>query len=148
MQTFNRVTFKYFLDSFKVVVGMNYSAETMRSLSLFITYAIHKPRQDAMDLHRMSSAKYGLSTPTRRKTVSGATPKTHRPTHDTDLPDLDHLQVALGVLELYTDMLCQKNDESNMKKFARTVTNKVCIALFLAPVEWWLISLVAPVSTC
>lgn len=142
------MTFKYFLNSFRVIVGMNYSADTMRSLSLFITYAIHKPRHDAMDLHRRSSAKYTSNTPTRRKTVSGATPKIPQQKHDSDLAELDDLQVALGVLELYSDMLCQEDDDSNMKKFARTVTNKVRFAFFLAPDEYMLIGSVAPFPAC
>ena len=148
VQSFNCVTFKYFLDSFKVVAGMNYSADTMRSMSLFVTYAIHKPRLDAMDLHRGSSAKYGSSTPTRRETVSGPSPKAARPIHQSDLPEMSHFQVALGVLELYTDILCQKNEETSMKKFARTVTNKVRDVFFLGLGDGLLICLVAPFPTC
>ena len=40
-------------------------------------------------------------------------------------PHLSQLQVALKMLELYADMLCQKDEAANIKKFARTVTNKV-----------------------
>ena len=39
--------------------------------------------------------------------------------------DLTRLQIALKVMAMYTDLLCEKDDVSNIKKFARIVTNKV-----------------------
>ena len=34
-------------------------------------------------------------------------------------------QLGNKVLEMYTGFLCEKNSSTNIKKFARTVTNKV-----------------------
>ena len=39
--------------------------------------------------------------------------------------ELTQLQVALKILEMYLDILCEGSDTTNIKKFARTVTNKV-----------------------
>jgi hypothetical protein len=36
-------------------------------------------------------------------------------------------QVSARILEMYTDLLCEKGNAAHLKKFARTVTNKVCL---------------------
>ena len=107
------------------MLGKNPSADTMRSLALFVTYAIHKPKENTSVMRR-KSAKFGTNTPTRRKTISGATSRDTQSRDFGDANELGLLQVALGVLELYTEMLCQKHDVTDIKRFARTVTNKVC----------------------
>jgi beige protein homolog 1 len=35
-------------------------------------------------------------------------------------------QLGNKVLEMYSDLLCDKENNANIQKFARTVTNKVC----------------------
>ena len=61
-------------------------------------------------------------------------------------PELPQFQVALKILEMYVDILCEGNDTTNIKKFARTVTNKVCLTSELSEVV--LSSSVAASSTC
>ena len=96
----------------------------MRSLALYITYAIHKPRQTESDPARRKSIKLNTTVSFRRQTVSSASPRSTKQ-QDELIPHLSQLQVALKMLELYADMLCRKDDVANIKKFARTVTNKV-----------------------
>ena len=101
----------------------------MRSLALYITYAIHKPRQSDSYPTRGKSVKVNTNVSSRRQTLSSASPRsTKQP--DEAIPQLSQLQVALKMLELYANILCNKSEVANIKKFARTVTNKV---IFLPP---------------
>ena len=96
----------------------------MRALALYITYAIHKPNQTSSTLLRGQTMKVNTNLPSRRKTLGSPSP---RPVvqHGDSTPQLTQLQIALKILDLYTDILCRKDDFVNLHKFARTVTNKV-----------------------
>lgn len=39
-------------------------------------------------------------------------------------------EVGSRVLEMYADLLCEKGSTANIKKFARTVTNKVYLSSY------------------
>lgn len=73
---------------------------------------------------RGKSVKLNTDLPSRRKTLGSSSP---RPVtqQNGSASHLTQLQIALKILELYTDLLCQMDDFTNIKKFARTVTNKV-----------------------
>ena len=115
-ETFTAESFEYFLEAFTSFLTRNPSADSMRSLALYITYAIHKPRQTASNPTRGKSA--------RRQTLSGTSPRPSKQ-QDECVGYLSQPQVALRMLELYADILCHKGEDANIKKFARTVTNKV-----------------------
>ena len=96
----------------------------MRSLALYVTYAIHKPRSTPLTPARGKSIKLNTDLPSRRKTLGSSSPRSAVQQNDAT-PKLTQLQVALKILEFYADLLCLKDDYANIKKFARTVTNKV-----------------------
>lgn len=121
---FTHETFGYFLETFKFLLTKNLSADTMRSLALYITYAVHKPKQQASTPARGKSIKLRTDLPYRRQTLSSPSPQLAKPRGDTDR-QLNQIEVALRILEIYADILCVRDDVSNIKKFARTVTNKV-----------------------
>ena len=118
----------------------------MRSLALYITYAIHKQKTTPFTPVRGKSIKLNTDLPARRKTLGSPSPRPSVQRDDAD-PKLTQLQVALRVLEMYTDLLCCKDDTSNIRKFARTVTNKVgaalAVPLELCLCEQWLLHLLA-----
>lgn len=124
-EVFTADTLQYFIGAFKAILTMHPSTESLRALALYITYAIHKPKQKSpLPLRPMKSLKSRSdnSSPVH-------TPLTASPSHLTNgsklSSELTQLQVALHVLELYVGILCDGNDTTNIKKFARTVTNKV-----------------------
>ena len=123
-ETFTAETFEYFLEAFKSFFLRSPSADSMRSLALYITYAIHKPRQKTSYPSRGKSVKLDTNVSSRRQTLSSASPRSIKQQNDS-VPRLGQLQVALKMLEIYADMLCHKGGHANLKKFARTVTNKV-----------------------
>ena len=123
--SFTDETFEDFLQAFKILLGRNVSADSMRSLSLYITYAVHKPSAREVQPARSKSLKLHTSLSVRRKTLSGLSPNA-RSMAAPATAEMTHLQVALKLLETYVVILCQEGDTANISKFARTVTNKVC----------------------
>lgn len=116
-------TISHFMGAFEVLVTSNFSQEVMRSLSLFITYAFHSPASSLLRSPRPLSSISRSSTPAPRRTrtptdasLSGASP---------GLKFLTKKQLGVKVLSMYSRILCDKANTSHIKKFARTVTNKV-----------------------
>jgi hypothetical protein len=101
------------------------TAEVFRSLSLFITYAYHKPATSAS---RTPKGKGG-TLPSRKTSISSSP---MRPTinvlfdsKDVASTSLTKRELGNKILEMYSELLCEKGSNSNIRKFARTVTNKV-----------------------
>lgn len=126
---FSSGTFKYFLRAFKSMLTTNISAEALRALALYVTYAVHKPKQrQAQPMRNARSLKQNSADISRRATITAASPSPTR-YQDSGI-ELSRLNIALEVLTMYTDLLCEKNDVTNIKKFARIVTNKVKVTGF------------------
>lgn len=123
-ESFSSGTFKYFLRAFKSMLTTNISAEALRALALYVTYAVHKPKQrQPQPMRNARSLKQNSADVSRRATITAASPTPTR-YQDSGI-ELSRLEVALEVLAMYTGLLCEKNDVTNIKKFARIVTNKV-----------------------
>ena len=125
-ETFSREVFPFFLEALTTLVKCNMTAEVFRSLALFITYAYHKPTTSAIRTPRAHSG----TLPSRSGTKSNGS---RRPIINTilDVEDvtsslLTKRQLGNKVLAMYTDLLCEKGNTTQIRKFARTVTNKVC----------------------
>jgi hypothetical protein len=124
-ENFPREVFPSFVDALTSLVKSNMTAEVFRSLSLFITYAYHKPATSAS---RTPQGKGG-TLPGRKSSISGGP---RRPTvtvlfDGKDVASMSLTKRELGnkILEMYAELLCEKGSNSNIRKFARTVTNKV-----------------------
>lgn len=102
-----------YMAAIKILLPSAMSAEMLRSLALFITYAVNKR---SAPLH------------SRRSTKREATPRMSFSSSSTQSEDenanLSRFEIGVGVLRLYSDFLCRKDDTSYVRKFARTVTNK------------------------
>ncbi|MCJ1251415.1 hypothetical protein MMC30_008648, partial [Trapelia coarctata] len=125
-ETLYAETFEYFLMAFRSVLTVSLSADSLRNLALFVTYAMHTPKENASQLSRAAKSvrrpQQSLHTPPRRSTTSSTSPSRGDSRLGTSRA-LTRAEIGVRVLEMYADMLCQK-DLSNIKKFARTVTNK------------------------
>lgn len=122
---FSTDTFDHFIGAFMSILTTTLSAESLRALALYITYAIYRPQ-----------SKTSLAVRPARNANLQVLSLSHEPTilctssipikEQTDSSHkLSQLQLALKILDLYSDLLCRANDTGNIKKFARTVTNKV-----------------------
>lgn len=68
--------------------------------------------------------KLNTNLPTRRRTLNSPSSRSALREGGNHF-ELTQIQLAFKVLEMYTDLLCQKDNSTNIHKFARTVTNKV-----------------------
>jgi hypothetical protein len=114
-----------FIESFESLVKSNYNAEVHRSIALFITYTFHTPAPSSsrtpkpMTPHSRSSTPGILRRPTI-ETASSTPPNTSK--------YLTKKQLGIKILEMYTRLLCTPGNLVDIRKFAKTVTNKVILA--------------------
>lgn len=116
-------TVPHFMGAFEVLVRSNFSQEVLRSLALFITYAFHSPLSSLSRTSRPLSAISRSSTPAPiRRTPIDTGAGSNSPS---GLKFLTKKQLGVKVLSMYSRILCEKGNTTHIKKFARTVTNKV-----------------------
>ncbi|KAJ6446995.1 Beige/BEACH domain-containingprotein [Purpureocillium lavendulum] len=113
---------EHFMNAFQALVKSNLSQEVMRSLSLYITYAFHTPTLSISRTPRPLSAISRSSTPGPMRRLAGDASRTHSPS--LGYAFLTKKQLGIRVLTMYSHILCEKGNMNNIKKFARTVTNK------------------------
>lgn len=117
----------HFMASFESLVKCNYNAEVHRSIALFITYAFHTPPGSLPRTPKPASATSRSGTPglgiLRRPMVEiNSSPMA------TASKMLTKKQLGIRILEMYTRLLCDKTNLADIRKFAKTVTNKVIYA--------------------
>ncbi|MCJ1473895.1 hypothetical protein MMC13_002550 [Lambiella insularis] len=74
--TFYTDTFEYFLKAFRSLLSLTPSSESLRSLALFITYAVNTPKDQISQLprstHSVRRSPQSFNPPTRRSTTSSS----------------------------------------------------------------------------
>jgi hypothetical protein len=121
-ETVSEDVLPHFLASFERLVKCNYSAEVHRSLALFITYTFHTVAGSMPRTPKPPSSVSRSSTPgiPRRQTI-----ESNGPAVTNSFKFLTKKQFGIKILEMYTRLLCEKGSQVNIRKFAKTVTNKV-----------------------
>ena len=110
-----------FMMAFKALVKTNMSADTLRSLSLFITYSLHKHSSSRPLKIRKSNVELK-----GQATVDAE--NTQRIGRDIRSDEFRKQRIGIMVLRMYAELLCDDDPSAvNIRKFARTVTNKVNI---------------------
>ncbi|KAL8692951.1 MAG: hypothetical protein Q9218_002128 [Villophora microphyllina] len=128
-ETFNLTSFDHFLPAFRSMLAIQMSADHLRSLAMYITYALEKIR----DEQESSSEQVSTSTEHQRtlgvqSIESDIDPVARQ--HCLD-PQLSTRQVAIRVLQSYADLICSTGDTTNAAKFSRAVTNKWLLHLLV-----------------
>ncbi|GAB1311754.1 Beige protein-like 1 [Madurella fahalii] len=122
-ETISEDIMPHFMASFESLVKCNYNAEVHRSIALFITYAFHTPPGSLPRTPKPASATSRSGTPglgtLRRPTVEISS--SHMTTASRMLTKK---QLGIRILEMYTRLLCDKSNLTDIRKFAKTVTNK------------------------
>lgn len=124
-ETISEDILPHFMASFESLVKSNYTAEVHRSLALFATYAFHTTWSS------VSRTPKPLLLPSRSSTPSIARRPTLEPVGSASANSSKFLrkkQLGVKILEMYTGLLCVKGNLTDIRKFAKTVTNKVIIA--------------------
>ncbi|KAK0655900.1 hypothetical protein B0T16DRAFT_21821 [Cercophora newfieldiana] len=121
-ETISEDILPHFMSSFEGLVKCNYSTEVHRFLALFVTYAFHTPVGSLSRTPKPGSATSRSSTPVpgilKRPTIDVTPPATN------GSKLLTKKQLGIKILEMYTRLLCSKNNVVDIRKFAKTVTNK------------------------
>ncbi|MCJ1322959.1 hypothetical protein MMC15_008309 [Xylographa vitiligo] len=119
-------TFEYMIAAFRSLLTLAPSTDSLRSLALYITYAVNAPKEETAHLLRSSRTirlpQHSFNPPQRRSTTASSSPRIGFGGYD-EKPVMTRLEIGIRILDMYADLLCQK-DLNNIKKFARTVTNK------------------------
>lgn len=106
--------------AFKALVKTNMSADALRSLSLFITYSLHKNSPTRPLKVRKSNVQL------KRQAAVEVTNPYLQPGGDLKSDELTKQRIGIMVLKMYAELLCDDDPSAvNIRKFARTVTNKV-----------------------
>ena len=115
MDCFTEESLTLFIKAFNPLVTSCMAAEVLRSVALFITSALQKTKESS-SLHKKKSIRFDQRRP-RRGTAS------EPPNADAEL--LSKERIGTEILRAYTDILCGSDSTTAIKKFAKTVTNKV-----------------------
>lgn len=125
-ENFNADVFPDFLEAFITLFKCNTSGDNLRSVALFITYALQDSRafpyraRSKRTPPRISNGDTMRVTDSERSTPRSLSPGQTEPMNN----DLSRHEIGIQVLEAYSDILCDSGDDDYIKRFAKTVTNK------------------------
>ncbi|KAH7366589.1 hypothetical protein BKA66DRAFT_470544 [Pyrenochaeta sp. MPI-SDFR-AT-0127] len=135
-ENFTPQTFKLFLEAFKALLQINFNGENARSLSLFVTYALHDSRASyakARTLRPRASA-LRLRKGTPPTLTPGSTPRSHSPAlSGLETPSLSLPDLGIAVLGLLAELLCDPQNPNEIIRFAKNVTGKWLLYLLAEP---------------
>jgi hypothetical protein len=131
-EPFTPQIFPLFLDAFKVLLQANFNGESSRSLSLFVTYALHDSRASYVKRPlRSKPSTLRLRKGTPPTLTPGSTPRSVSPGQDINSPGgLPLAELGVAVLGMLADLLCDPSNANEIVRFAKNVTGKVrfCVA--------------------
>ena len=111
-----------FVRAYKPLLLRNLSAEMLRGMSLFITFAFgQKSTTRTTRQGTVRSRPKHLQTPHR----NGSHLIDAKPLHETADAGVGVKKIGVEMLRMYADILCTNDDKMAIQKFAKTVTNKV-----------------------
>jgi hypothetical protein len=127
-ESFSADVFPDFLEAFNAVFKCSISADTLRSLALFITYALQESR--AFPARRLPSRNGGEHNghgalgrvSSGRDRASSVNSPFNPPI--TSAAEVSKFEVGVQMLEIFAETLCEPGKEETINKFATTVTNK------------------------
>lgn len=126
-ESFTPSTFKHFLEALKALLEINFNGENARSLSLFVTYALHDNRAAyAKRTLRPKASALRLRKGTPPTLTPGSTPRSSSPSQDpSSPPSLPLSELGVAVLQMLAELLCNDANYNEIVRFAKNVTGKV-----------------------
>ncbi|KAL1627864.1 Beige protein-like 1 [Diplodia seriata] len=126
-ESFTGEVFPHFLNAFKALLKCSVSSDILRSLALFITFALQESKTLVnRPLRSSSSAKQLRRAPTQ-PLLPNSTPSTRSmtPSIQAESEVLSKKELGVKILEAYAAFLCDDASATEIRRFAKTVTNKV-----------------------
>lgn len=111
----------FFLDALEQLVRCSYNTEVHRAIALFITYAFHSPARSLPRTPKATSQidQSASSVQLRRPMMISIRPA------EGAVRTLLKKEIGVRILSIYSQLLCEKGNLAIIRKFAKTVTNKV-----------------------
>ena len=127
-ETFNADVFPDFLEAFMTLFKCNCSGDNLRSLSLFITYALQDGRAFSYRSVRSKRPTLRDSNGHGSRAIDSerSTPRSLSPQPELLNNDLSQHEIGIQILDAFSDILCDPDNVEFVKRFAKTITNKVC----------------------
>jgi beige protein homolog 1 len=130
-ETFLPDVFPSFLKAFEGLIRCSMSGETLRSVALYITFSLQDSRASYTRVLRAKSSVMRLrskaSTPNLRPGSSPVS-RSRSPAQDFRSEGaLTQQELGIRVLDMYAKIMCDRTSYNDIRKFAKTVTNKVCL---------------------
>ncbi|KAH6644291.1 hypothetical protein C7974DRAFT_383272 [Boeremia exigua] len=125
-ETFTSQTFPLFVEAFKALLHINFNGENARSLSLFVTYALHDSRASyAKRTLRPKASTLRLRRGTPPSLTPTLTPRSASPSSvaPESLP-LSLPELGVAILNLLSEFLCDPHNPHEIVRFAKNVTGK------------------------
>ncbi|KAL8870746.1 MAG: hypothetical protein Q9174_003275, partial [Haloplaca sp. 1 TL-2023] len=125
--SFNSSSLQRFLAAFRSMLAINMTADYLRSVAMYITYALengHKEKATSRTrlahtpLEEEDSTQIQKAEPTDKLSANGA-------------EEVATDRIGIRVLELYADLICVKDDMISIAKFSKAVTNKWLLNLLV-----------------
>lgn len=134
-ESFAPETFKLFLEAFKALLQINFNGENARSLSLFVTYALHDSRASYVKRTlRPKASALRLRKGTPPTLTPGSTPRSSSPAQSSVEPaGLPLTDLGIAVLRLLAELLCDPHNPQEVVRFAKNVTGKWLLYLLAEP---------------
>ncbi|KAI0883952.1 beach-domain-containing protein [Annulohypoxylon maeteangense] len=107
----------FFISTVKSLVKCNYNTEVHQSLALFITYSFHPPSRSLPRTPKTSTRRASHNVALRPLVLTNGT-------DGDDARSLTKREVGIRLLDVYSQLLCEKGNLVIIRKFAKTVTNK------------------------
>ncbi|KAF1830743.1 beach-domain-containing protein [Decorospora gaudefroyi] len=134
-ENFTSDTFQLFLDAFKALLVINFNGENARSLSLFVTYALHDSRASyAKRTLRPKASILRLRKGTPPTLTPESTSRSNSPSQNgRDTPPLSLPDLGIAILTLLAELLCDPQNPHEIIRFAKNVTGKWLLYLLAEP---------------
>ncbi|KAI3321630.1 beige/BEACH domain-containing protein [Xylariaceae sp. AK1471] len=110
----------FFLDTIEQLVRCSYNTEVHRSLALFITYAFHSPARSLPRTPKIAP----LADHSNGNVISRRPTINSNGTTEGIVRTLTKKETGVRILNIYSQLLCEKGNLAIIRKFAKTVTNK------------------------
>ncbi|KAB2571271.1 Beige protein-like protein 1 [Lasiodiplodia theobromae] len=130
-ENFTGEVFPHFLNAFKALLKCSVSSDILRSLALFITFALQENRTLVnRPLRSGSNARQMKRAPTQ-PLLSNSSPSTRpmTPSLQTESEVMPKKELGVKILEAYAAFLCDDASATEIRRFAKTVTNKWLVYL-------------------
>ncbi|KAL8804345.1 MAG: hypothetical protein Q9182_002627 [Xanthomendoza sp. 2 TL-2023] len=130
MDCFDLASFDFFLAAFKSMLAINMAADHLRSLAMYITYAVEQDQTGEQKVRTKPSSDLGGRSPVMM--LNSLFDRSHASHSHHSNNQLSAGQIAVQLLNLLADVVCLPGDNDNINKFTKTVTNKWLLHLLIS----------------